>query len=182
MRKIIVSEFLSLDGVMEEPKWTAPYWNDEIARFKAGEDFVTDELLIGRVTYDGFSKAWPSRTDEVSGGARMNSIPKYVVSTTLQNPEWNNSHVISGNVVDEIKKLKQKDGKNLLLYGSNTLVQTLMQNDLVDQYSLLIYPIVLGTGRKLFQEGSPKTPLKLVSSQTFSNGVTAVIYEPDRSK
>ncbi len=84
--------------------------------------------------------------------------------------------------MDEIKKLKQQDGKNLLLYGSNTLVQTLMQNDLVDQYSLLIYPIVLGTGRKLFQEGSPNTPLKLVNSQTFSNGVTAVVYEPDRSK
>ncbi|MCI0609066.1 MAG: dihydrofolate reductase family protein [Anaerolineae bacterium] len=182
MRKIIVSEFLSLDGVMEEPKWTFPYWNEEIARFKSGEDFVTDAVLIGRVTYDGFSKAWPSRTDEESGGARMNSIPKYVVSNTLRNPEWNNSHVISGNVIDEIKKLKQQAGKNLLLYGSNTLVKTLMQNDLADQYSLLIYPIVLGTGMKLFQEGIPNMPLKLINSQTFSNGVTAVIYEPDRSK
>lgn len=181
MRKIIVSEFLSLDGVMEDPMWTFPYWHDDIARFKAGEDYVTDELLIGRVTYDGFSKAWPSRTDEESGGARMNSIRKYVVSTTLKNPEWNNSHVISTNVVDEIKKLKQQNGKNILLYGSNTLVKTLMQNDLVDQYSLLIYPIVLGKGRKLFEDGVPNTPLKLVSSQTFYNGVTAVVYEPDRS-
>jgi dihydrofolate reductase len=180
MRKIIVSEFLSLDGVMENPAWTAPYWNDEVAKFKAGEDLFTDALLIGRVTYDGFSKAWPSQTSVESGGVRINGMPKFVVSNTLKNPEWNNSHVISGNIVEEIKKLKQQDGNNLLLYGSKTLAQTLMQNDLVDQYSLLIYPIVLGTGIKLFPEGSPNMPLKLVNSQTFSNGVTAVVYEPDR--
>jgi len=179
MRKIIVSEFLSLDGIMENPAWSFKYWNDEIAKFKSGEDYSTDALLLGRVTYDGFSKAWPESKDE--GAPRINGMPKYVVSTTLKNPEWNNSHVISGNIVDEIKKLKQQDGKNLLLYGSGKLAQTLMQNDLVDQYSLLVYPIVLGTGQRLFQDGSPNMPLKLINSQTFSNGVTAMVYEPDRS-
>lgn len=178
MRKIIVSEFLSLDGVMENPAWSFKYWNDEIAKFKAGEDYTTDALLLGRVTYDGFSQAWPNSKDE--GAPRINGMPKYVVSNTLKNPEWNNSHVISGNIVDELKKLKQQDGKNLLLYGSGKLAQWLMQNDLVDQYSLLIYPLVLGTGQRLFPEGSPNTPLKLINSQTFSNGVTAMVYEPER--
>lgn len=178
MRKIIVSEFLSLDGVMENPMWSFPYWSDEIAKFKSGEDWHTDALLLGRVTYDGFSQAWPNSTDE--GAPRINGMPKYVVSNTLTNPAWNNSHIINGNVVEELNKLKQGDGKNLLVYGSGKLVQWLMQNDLVDQYSLLIYPIVLGVGQRLFAEGSPQSPLKLLNAQTFSNGVTAMVYEPER--
>jgi dihydrofolate reductase len=178
MRKIIVSEFVTLDGVIENPAWSFKYWNDEIARFKAGEDYITDALLLGRVTYDAFSQAWPNSKDE--GAPRINGMPKYVVSNTLTNPAWNNSHVISGNVIEEIRKLKQQDGKNLLVYGSGRLVQSLMENDLVDQFSLLIYPLVLGAGQRLFPDGSPKTPLKLIASQPMANGVTAVIYEPDR--
>ncbi|NJL06629.1 MAG: dihydrofolate reductase family protein [Chloroflexaceae bacterium] len=178
MRKIIVSEFLSLDGVMENPLWSMAYWNDEIAKFKSGEDWSTDALLLGRVTYDGFAQAWPTSTDE--GAPRINAMPKYVVSNTLTNPTWNNSHVIRGNVIEEITRLKQQDGKHLLLYGSGKLAQWLMRNGLVDQYSLLIYPIVLGTGQRLFAEGSPQSPLKLLNAQTFSNGVTAMVYEPER--
>jgi len=178
MRKIIVTEFLSLDGVMEEPAWTAPYWNDEIAKFKGDEQGTSDTLLLGRVTYQGFAAAWTESEDE--GADYMNNIQKYVVSTTLDKAEWNNSAIISNNVVQEIKQLKQQGGQDLLVYGSATLVQTLMQHDLVDHYRLLLYPVVVGKGKRLFQEGTPAT-LKLLESQSFSSGVVALIYEPERT-
>ncbi len=176
MRKIVVTEFLSLDGVMEEPAWTAPYWNDAIATFKGDEQDTSDTLLLGRVTYQGFAAAWPESEDE--GADYMNNIPKYVVSTTLDKAEWNNSTIISGNVVKEITQLKQQDGQDILVYGSATLVQTLMQHDLVDRYRLLIYPVVVGKGKRLFQEGTSAT-LKLLESQSFSSGVVALDYEPE---
>lgn len=179
MRKIVVTQFLSLDGVMENPMWTLPYWNDEIAAFKAEETTDNDALLLGRVTYEGFAAAWPQRTDVESGGVYFNGARKYVVTNTLTRADWNNSQIISGNIVEELKKLKQQDGENLVVHGSATLVQTLMQHDLVDCYRLLVYPVVLGTGRRLFQEGSRAT-LKLIETRTFSSGVTALIYEPDR--
>ncbi len=162
MRKLVVAEFLSLDGVMEAPGWTFPYWNDEIAQFKYDETMASEALLLGRVTYEGFAAAWPQSTDE--GATWMNGVRKYVVSTTLPTAEWNNSRIISTNVVEEIAKLKQQDGKNLLVNGSATLVQTLIQHDLVDQYNLLVYPVVLGSGIRLFQDGAATT-LKLVESQ-----------------
>jgi dihydrofolate reductase len=177
MRKVIVTEFLSLDGVMEEPAWTAPYWNDEIATFKGDEQDTSDTLLLGRITYQGFAAAWPESEDE--GADYMNNIPKYVVSTTLDKAEWNNSTIISGNVVKEITQLKQQDGQDLLVYGSATLVQTLMQHDLVDRYRLLVYPVVVGKGKRLFQLGASVT-LKLLESQSFSSGVMALVYEPER--
>ena len=178
MRKIIVTEFLSLDGVMEEPAWTAPYWNDAIAKFKGDEQDTSDTLLLGRVTYQGFAAAWPKSEDE--GADYMNNIPKYVVSTTLDKAEWNNSTIISSNVVKEITQLKQQNGQDLLVYGSATLVQTLMQHDLVDRYRLLVYPVVVGKGKRLFQEGTPAT-LKLLESQSFSSGVVALVYEPEHT-
>lgn len=177
MRKIIVTEFLSLDGVMEEPAWTFKYWNDEIASFKGEESSACDALLLGRVTYEGFAAAWPESKDE--GADYFNNVRKYVVSTTLDTAEWNNSTVIKDNVVAEITKLKQQDGKDIAVHGSATLVQTLMQHDLVDRYRLLVYPVVLGTGKRLFKEGATAT-LQLLESQSFSSGVTALIYEPDR--
>lgn len=181
VRKIIVTEFLSLDGVMENPMWTFKYWNDEIAQFKGEETTVNDILLLGRVTYEGFAAAWPQRTDEASGGVYFNGVRKYVASNTLEKADWNNSHIIKGNIIEEITKLKQQDGENLVVHGSATLAQSLMQHDLVDNYRFLIYPVVLGQGLRLFKEGLPIT-LKLVKSQTFSSGVIGVIYEPDRSK
>lgn len=177
MRKIIVTEFLSLDGVMENPMWTFKYWNDEIARFKGEETTANDVLLIGRVTYEGFAAAWPQRTDEASGGRYFNSVRKYVVSNTLDKAEWNNSHIIRGDILQEISKLKQQDGENLVVHGSCTLVQWLMQHDLVDCYRLLVYPLVLGQGKRLFQEGVPAT-LQLVETRPFSSGVVGLIYEP----
>jgi dihydrofolate reductase len=181
MRNIIVTEFLSLDGVMEEPMWTMPYWNDEIAQFKAEETTANDVLLLGRVTYEGFAAAWPQRTDEASGGPYFNGVRKYVVSNTLDEAEWNNSQILKGDILKEITQLKQQDGENLVVHGSATLVQTLMQHNLVDRLRLLVYPVVVGKGKRLFQDGSA-AKLKLVKSQAFSSGVVALIYQPAKGE
>lgn len=178
MRAIVVTEFVSLDGVMEHPAWTFPYWNDEIARFKGDETDAADALLLGRVTYEGFAAAWPDSEDE--GAPYMNSVAKYVVSTTLTSAEWNNTSLIRDDVVETIRQLRAQPGKDILVYGSATLVQTLMQNDLVDRYRLLVYPVVLGAGKRLFHAGTTAT-LKLVSTQSFSSGVVGLIYEPNRT-
>ena len=177
MRKLVVTEFLSLDGVMEAPGWSFRYWNDEIAQFKGDESNAGDALLLGRVTYQGFAAAWPESTDE--GAPYFNNVRKYVVSTTLDTVEWNNSVLIKDNIVEAITNLKQQDGKDIVVHGSATLVQTLMQHELVDRYRLLVYPVVVGEGKRLFNEGTTAT-LKLVESRSFSSGVVALIYEPDR--
>jgi dihydrofolate reductase len=177
MRRVVVCEFLSLDGVMENPAWTFKYWNDEIASFKGEESSASDALLLGRVTYQAFAYAWPQSKDE--GAPYFNSVRKYVVSTTLDKAEWNNSTLIKDNVVAEITALKQQDGGDIAVHGSATLVQTLIQHDLVDCYRLLVYPVVLGKGKRLFGEGTAAT-LKLVETRTFGSGVAALIYAPDR--
>jgi dihydrofolate reductase len=177
MRRVIVAEFVSLDGVMENPEWTAPYWNDEIAKFKTDEMLAGDVLLLGRVTYSEFAGFWPESKDD--GADHMNNIAKYVVSKTLKKADWNNSTIIKSNVADAIKKLKQQPGKDILVFGSAKLAQTLIQQDLVDRYQLLVYPVVVGKGKRMFQDGTTAT-LKLVEAKPFSSGVTALIYEPDR--
>ncbi len=178
MRKVVVTEFVSLDGVMEEPAWTFPYWNDEIAEFKGEESSASDALLLGRVTYEGFAAAWPESQDE--GADYFNGVRKYVVSRTLEEPlEWNNSTLIKDDIAEQITNLKRQDGKDITVHGSATLVQTLMQHDLVDRYRLLVYPVVVGKGKRLFEEGIPAT-LKLLESQSFSSGVVALVYEPER--
>lgn len=154
---------------MEELAWTMPYWYDEIAKFKFDELFASDVLLLGRVTYQGFAKAWPSMTDEEGFADRMNSLPKYVASRTLEEAEWN-ATLIKDNIADEVSKLKQQSGQNLLVYGSGDFVHTLMQHDLIDELRLLVYPVVLGSGKHLFKDGS-KTALKLVETKTFSSGL-----------
>jgi dihydrofolate reductase len=178
MRKIIVTEFLSLDGVMENPAWSFKYWNDEIAKFKGEETTPNDVLLLGRVTYQGFAAAWPQSKDE--GAPYFNSVRKYVVSNTLDKVEWNNSVLLKGDAVEEITKLKQQDGENLVVHGSATLVQTLIQHGLVDTLRLLVYPVVIGAGKRLFQDGTTAT-LKLAETRSFSSGVVGLIYEADRS-
>jgi len=181
MSKLIVTEFISLDGVMEDPSWTFPYWNDEIAAFKAEETSASESLLLGRVTYEGFAEAWPQRTDEESGGVYFNGTRKYVVSTTLEEPlAWNNSVLLKGDMMDEIRKLKQQDGPDIVVHGSGKLVQSLIAHNLVDRIRLLVYPVVLGKGKRLFQEGTTAT-LKLVAARALSGGVTALIYEPEQS-
>ncbi|MGI8552698.1 MAG: dihydrofolate reductase family protein [Dehalococcoidia bacterium] len=179
MRQVIVSEFVTVDGVMEDPGgaekfehggWTMPFWNDEIGKFKFDELLASDALLLGRVTYQGFAAAWPAMADEAGFAGRMNSLPKFVVSTTLKVVEWNNSRLIEGNIAEEVSKLMQQPGQDILVGGSGTLVHTLMQHGLVDEYRLLVYPVVLGSGKRLFEGGS-KTPLKLVETKAFSSGV-----------
>jgi dihydrofolate reductase len=191
MRKVVVTEFLSLDGVMEDPGgaekfehggWTRSYWSDEIGQFKFEELMASDALLLGRVTYQGFAAAWPSQKDEGGFADKMNNMNKYVVSTTLDKAEWNNSHLIKSNVAEEISKLKQQPGENILVNGSARLIQTLIQHKLVDEYRLLVYPVVLGSGKRLFQGGT-KTDLKLVESKPFvSAGVVSFIYQTTQSQ
>jgi dihydrofolate reductase len=178
MRKLFVTEFMALNGVMENPAWTFQYWNDETAQFKGEETTSSDALLLGRVTYEGFAAAWPGREDP--GAEFFNGVRKYVVSTTLDRADWNNSVLIKDNVVEEISRLKQQEGRDIAVHGSATLVQTLMKYNLVDRYRLLVYPVVVSTGKRLFHEGTAAT-LKLVESKTFSSGVVALIYEPDRA-
>ena len=180
MRKIIVTEFVTLDGVAGEPQnWSFPYWNDAIGQFKHDELFASHTQLLGRVTYEGFAEAWPSRDGDYAD--RLNGLPKYVVSTTLEIAEWNNSHVIGGDVVEAIRALKQQDGADLLVHGSLTLVHTLILHGLVDQFNLLVFPIVLGSGKRLFWEGS-RANLKLAETRAFDTGVVLFRYELDQSE
>ncbi|MFC4779113.1 dihydrofolate reductase family protein [Paenibacillus sp. GCM10023252] len=179
MRKIIVSEFMSLDGVMENPAWTFPFASPEQDAFKFKELQEAGALLLGRVTYEGFAQAWPNMLAETGEyGQWMNDYPKHVVSTTLENPEWNNSSVIQGDLAEEIAKLKDQPGRDLLVFGSATLVQSLLKLNLVDEYRLMTYPVVVGTGKRLFEEGLPNTSLKLAGSETFSSGTIVLTYVP----
>jgi dihydrofolate reductase len=176
MSKIVVAQFLSLDGVMEAPeKWSFPYSNDEFAAYKMAELKASGAHLLGRATYDIFAASWPSRTGEFAD--IMNSLPKYVVSTTLKKLDWDGSHQIKANVAEEVTKLKQQPGKDILVAGSATLVQTLMQHNLVDEYHILVYPLVLGSGKRFFKDGST-AKLKLVESKTFKTGVAVLTYQP----
>src|SRR5579859_153593 len=187
MRKVVVTEYVTLDGVFGDPGgaegfehggWSFQFWNEEAAKFKFDELFASDALLLGRVTYEGFAKAWPTMKDEGGFADRMNSIPKYVVSTTLKEPEWNNSHLITGNIAEEVARLKQQEGKDILVAGSGELIHTLMQHDLIDEYRLMVHPVVLGSGKRLFSEGSDKTVLKLVDTKLFSSGIVVLYYQP----
>ncbi len=175
MRKLVVTEFVSLDGVMEAPSWTGEFWNDDIAAFKRAESEASHALLLGRITYEGFAQAWPNSTDE--GADKINGMPKYVVTTTLDRADWNNSTIIRDNVMAEIARLKQQDGGDILVYGSGMLVDSLMEAGLVDDYRLLVYPVVVGSGKRLFKENR-RAKLQLASSQSFANGVLALIYHP----
>jgi dihydrofolate reductase len=186
MRRIIVSEFMSLDGVIEDPGgaegfehggWTFPYWSDEIGKVKWEELFASDAMLLGRVTYEGFAAAWPSRTDEQGFAERMNSLPKFVVSTTLAEAEWQNSTILKGDIAAEVAKLKDQPGGDILVAGSAQLVRTLAQNDLVDEYRLLVYPVVLGSGKRLFGDGK-RSDLELHENRSFDSGVVLASYGP----
>lgn len=175
MRNLFVTEFISLDGVIENPGWTFKYWNDDIANFKGEESNAADALLLGRVTYQGFAQAWPNSKDE--GAPYFNGVRKYVVSSTLDKADWNNSVIIKDNVAEEIRKIKQQEGKDIAVHGSGKLAQWLIQQGLVDRIRLLVYPVVLGKGQRLFEEGTEAT-LNLVESRPLPGGVVAMIYEP----
>ena len=192
MGRIVVTEFISLDGVIEDPGGAEDFrhggWSFEISRGDEGDKFKLDEtmsaeaLLLGRVTYEGFAEAWPSRKDEAGFADKFNSMPKYVVSSTLEDPEWNNTTVLKGDVTEEVAKLKQEVDGNIVVHGSPRLVQTLLDNDLVDELRLMVFPVVLGTGKRLFGETSDKKPLRLVDSKVVGDGVVIFVYAPADSK
>ena len=149
---------------------------DEGDKFKLDETFASEALLLGRVTYEGFAEAWPSRDGEFAD--KFNNMPKYVVSSTLAEPEWNNSTVLKGDVVEEVGKLKQEQDGDIVVHGSARLVQTLIEHDLVDELRLMVYPVVLGSGKRLFGDTSDKKPLRLVESKVVGDGVSILIYRP----
>ncbi|SFQ59570.1 dihydrofolate reductase family protein [Hymenobacter arizonensis] len=179
MRKIVVAMYLTLDGIMEEPAWTGPYFNDEVGEFQSEAFYASDALLLGRITYEGFAAAWPKMGGDGGFGDRMNSMPKFVASTTLREMEWNAS-LLDGDVVAAVTQLKQQPGTNLLIYGSGQLVRTLMAHHLIDEYRLMVHPLVLGSGKRLFVEES-RAKLRLVNSRTTSTGVALLTYEPDQA-
>jgi dihydrofolate reductase len=184
MGRIVVTEFVSLDGVMEAPggeDFKYPGWSFEFDRGEEGNKFKLDEtmeaeaLLLGRVTYEGFAAAWPSREGEFAD--KFNSMPKYVVSSTLKDPDWNNTTVLDGDVVEEVKKLRQGLDGDLQVPGSRQLVQTLIEHDLVDELHLMVFPVILGTGKRVFGETSDKKTLRLTDSKTVGDGVSILVYE-----
>lgn len=193
MGKVIVSEFVTLDGVMQAPGlpdedrsggfehggWWMSYSDDTAGSAITQAMEVTGGLLLGRRTYEIFAGYWPSAPANDPLAETINGLPKYVVSATLKEPlEWNNSRLIKGDIPEEVAKLKQEPGKDLQVIGSGDLVQTLMKHDLVDEYRLMINPLVLGSGKRLFKDGSARTSLRLVDSKTSSTGVLIVTYQP----
>ncbi len=176
MRKVVVSEFMTLDGVIENPAWSMPYQSDEQNDFKFAELRDADALLLGRVTYEGFAAAWPGMEAQTGDyGKWMNGYPKYVASTTLDTAEWNAS-IIKGDLAEEVNKLKQQEGKDILVFGSGKLVEALMNLGLVDEYRLIVYPVVVGQGKKLFVDNVAAS-LQLVKSEVFSSGAVALTYQ-----
>lgn len=176
MRKVVVSEFISLDGVIENPAWTFEFQSPEQDAFKFAELRDADALLLGRVTYEGFAAAWPGMAAETGEyGAWMNGYPKYVASNTLDTAEWNAS-IIEGDLAEGVNRLKQQPGKDILVFGSGKLAESLMRLDLVDEYRLIVYPIVLGQGQKLFVDNIG-AKMKLVKSEVFSSGAILLVYE-----
>jgi dihydrofolate reductase len=180
MRKVTAGLFVSLDGVTESPeKWQLPYFNDEMGEAIGAAMAAADAMLLGRVTYQEFASYWPGvRSEDQPFADYMNNTPKYVVSTTLDTVEWSNSTLIKGNLAEEITKLKQQPGKNIGITGSTTLVQSLLQDDLLDELGLMIHPVVVGSGKRLFEEGGDLKALKLIDSKTFSTGVVSLTYQP----
>jgi dihydrofolate reductase len=186
MARIVVTEFISLDGVVEDPGGSEDFkhsgWSFEIERGDEGDKFKLDEtmaseaLLLGRVTYEGFAKAWPTRDGEFAD--KFNSMPKYVVSSTLEDPDWTNSTVLKGDVAEEVGKLKGELDGDVVVHGSAQLVQTLLEHDLVDELRLMVFPVVLGAGKRLFGETSDKKPLRLVDSKVVGDGVAIQVYAP----
>jgi dihydrofolate reductase len=181
MRKVTAGLFVSLNGVTESPeKWQLPYFNDEMGEAVGAAMAAADAMLLGRVTYEEFASYWPGVSSEDQPFAdHMNNTPKYVVSRTLEEPlEWNNSTLVKGNLAEEISRLKRQPGKDIGITGSVTLVQSLLQEDLLDELGLMIHPVVVGSGKRLFEEGGDPKGLKLVDSKTFSTGVVYLTYRP----
>ena len=180
--RLVATEYLSLDGVFEEPgKWSGPFFNDEAGQFKWNELQASDALLMGRKTYEGFSAAWPTMPGTGEFGEKMNSMPKYVVSSTLDTVEWAGSKLITGNLFEEVRKLKQQPGQDLLLSGSAQLFNALAQENLIDLYRFMLHPIILGKGKRLFADGVARKALALSETRAFKAGIVILEYVPAKN-
>ncbi len=178
MRKVVSGLFISLDGVVELPdQWQFDYFNDEMMAAMGAHIGAEDTVLLGRVTYQEWAPYWPTSTDEPYA-SHINNTPKYVFSTTLDKVEWKNSTLVKGSLAEEIARLKQQPGKNIGVSGSPTLVRSLLQNDLLDELTLMIHPVIVGKGKRLFKEGDDLKKLMLVSSHTTRTGVSFLTYLP----
>jgi dihydrofolate reductase len=185
MGRIVATEFVSLDGVVEDPGGSENFkyggWSFEFNRGDEGDQFKLDEtmsseaLLLGRVTYEGFASSWPSREGEFAD--KFNTMPKYVVSSTLEDPEWANTTVLTGDIAEEVSKLRQELDGDIVVHGSPSVVQALLDRGLVDELRLMVFPVVLGSGKRLFGETSDKKPLRLVDSKIVGDGVAIMVYE-----
>ena len=180
MRRVGAWELVSLDGVMERPEeWAFSYSDDEMGEASASGIAASDALLLGRVTYEHLAAYWPNQPGGEPMVDYINSVPKYVVSGTLEEPlAWNNSTIISGNVAEEIARLKRQPGKDITILGSGTLVRSLLRDGLLDELALMVHPVVLGSGKRLFEDRSDARALMLASSRTFSTGVVSLAYRP----
>ena len=182
MSKVVAVELVSLDGVMESPEeWAFSYSNDEMDEANASGMAASDALLMGRVTYEQMAAYWPNQPGGTPMVDYINSVPKFAVSTTLEEVGWNNSTLIQDNVAEEITELKRQPGKDITILGSGTLVKSLLRDDLLDELRLMVHPVVLGSGKRLFEEGGDQKRLELVDSKTFSTGVLHLTYQPQQS-
>jgi dihydrofolate reductase len=177
-RKLVASTYLTLDGFIDEPgMWSFPFWCDEAAQFKASELLASDMLLLGRITYEGFAAVWPTMADVGEFGQKMNSMPKYVASRTLQTATWN-ATIIKGDVAEAVRELKKGDGGDILIGGSGSLIDYLTAYDLIDEYKLMIHPIILGNGTKRLFSGVPRRTFALVDTLRFPTGIVVQTYHP----
>lgn len=177
-REVVASTYITLDGFIDEPgHWSFPFWSEEASDFKARELEASDALLLGRITYEGFAAAWPTMEGTGAFGEKMNSMPKYVASRTLTSATWN-ATVITGDVADAVRRLKAEDGGDLLIGGSGQLIDYLTGHDLVDEYRLMVHPIVLGDGTKRLFASVPRRTLRLVDTVAFPTGVVVLTYRP----
>jgi dihydrofolate reductase len=183
--RLVVTEYISVDGVVEAPSGTEEFervgWTDDFSRgsdgnqFKIEETMTSDAQLLGRITYEAFAEVWPHVDGEFAD--KFNSMPKYVVSSTLKDPDWNNTTVLEGNLVDEVTELKQRYERDIVVHGSARLAQTLIEHDLVDVLHLLVYPVIVGAGKRLFDGTSETKRLRLADTRTFGDGVHLLVYE-----
>ena len=179
MRKIVAGLFISLDGVVEAPEtWHFPYFNDEMGEIVGSQMAAADTMLLGRRTYEEFAAYWADKADDVDFADQMNNTPKLVASTTLDSLDWQNSELIRGDVATELRRIKGEPGKDIAITGSPTLVRSLLRDGVLDELRLLVHPIVVGGGKRLFEDGGERVPLKLTETRTLSTGVLYLTYVP----
>ena len=179
MANIVAAEYVTLDGVMEAPEnWVFPFWNDELSRYTLDQLFASSCMLLGRQTYGIFAASWPSRTDDEGRADRMNGMPKYVVTSKPSGLDWNNSSAVTGGLAESVKALKENEQGDILIWGSGRLVADLLRHGLLDEIRLMVFPTVLGAGKRLFETGAPNVTMTLAESRVTSTGVPILVYRP----